>query len=137
MKVSKDGYYKNNHSCYLLQYHLVLVTKYRHACINESVKESLLEYTNKFFNKYKCIVLEINTDKDHVHILFESPPQINLASFINAYKSGSSRNIRRTHQDFLRKFYWKPYFWSNSYFLATVSERSTKIVQKYIRSQGG
>lgn len=29
MKYKKDGYYINRHSCFLLQYHLVLVTKYR------------------------------------------------------------------------------------------------------------
>lgn len=102
MKIHKNGYYTNNHSCYLLQYHLVLVTKYRHSCINESIKISLLDYTYKFFNKYNCNVLEINTDKDHIHILFETPQQINLASFINAYKSGSSRTIRRNYNSFLQ-----------------------------------
>jgi hypothetical protein len=33
------GYYKNRHSCFLLSYHLVLVTKYRNPVLTGEVKE--------------------------------------------------------------------------------------------------
>ncbi|MBR3171587.1 MAG: transposase [Lachnospiraceae bacterium] len=35
----------------------------------------------------------------------------------------------------LRKYYWKPYFWSDSYFVTTASENSLTMVQEYIRDQ--
>ena len=35
----------------------------------------------------------------------------------------------------LKKYYWKPYFWSDSYFVTTVSENSLAVVQDYIRNQ--
>ena len=72
---------------------------------------------------------------DHVHILFECGTNVNLSQFINAFKSASSRNIRKNFQQQLNQYYWKPYFWSHSYFICTVSERNTKIVEEYIKNQ--
>lgn len=131
-----NGYYVNQHSCFLLQYHLVLVTKFRYSVIDKELKAALIDYTNKYFKERDCNVLAINSDKDHLHIIFEAYPHLNLAQFINAYKSASSRRMRTDFKDYLSSYYWKPYFWSQSYFLGTVSERTTSIVQKYINDQG-
>lgn len=136
MKPGKDGYYTNRHSCFLLQYHLVIVTKYRRPVITGQIKDELITYTKNYFKKQDCTLLELNTDKDHIHIMFEAPPQINLANFVNAYKSASSRRIRTDFADVLATVYWKPYFWSQSYFIATVSDRSKDAVAKYIINQG-
>lgn len=135
MKMTKSGYYVNRHSCFLLQYHLVLVTKYRKHVIQGVVRDALYEYTRAYFKDRDCVILELNGEEDHIHILFEASPQINLASFINAYKSASSRNMRTNYPDEVGKVYWKPYFWSLSYFVATVSEQSTQAVQRYIQNQ--
>ena len=134
MRKKKD-YYINQHSCFLLQYHLVFVTKYRHRVIDGELKEGLLNYTNNYFKERDCNILAINTDKDHLHIVFEAYPNLNLSHFINAFKSASSRRMRTDFAEYLKPFYWKPYFWSMSYFVGTVSEKSTQIVQDYIRNQ--
>ena len=95
----------------------------------------LKKYTTQYFSDRDTKILSIETCGDHIHILFEAPPQINLADFVNAYKSASSRRIRAEFSEYLRPFYWKPYFWSLSYFIATVSERSTEAVKNYIANQ--
>ena len=117
-----NDYYVKQHSCFLLQYHLVLVTKYRHPVVDADIKESLILYTKSYFKERDCNILAINSDKDHLHIVFEAYPNFNLATFINAYKSASSRRMRTNFSEFLKTYYWKPYFWSNSYFVGTVSE---------------
>ena len=76
MFLLSDEYYKNNHSCFLLQYHLVLVTKYRHPCLTDGVKDTLLQYTQSYFEQRDCIIQKVNTNKDHIHILFDAPPHI-------------------------------------------------------------
>ena len=131
----KDNYYTNQHSCFLLQYHLVLVTKYRKHVINNTIREQLLEYTKNYFTERGLRILEINTEQDHIYILFEAYPNMNLASYVNAYKSGSSRYIRKQNETYLKEYYWKPYFWSNTYFIGTVSERTISAVENYIRNQ--
>ena len=107
----------------------------RSAAFISELKEGLLNYTNNYFKERDCNILAINTDKDHLHIVFEAYPNLNLSHFINAFKSASSRRMRTDFAEYLKPFYWKPYFWSMSYFVGTVSEKSTQIVQDYIRNQ--
>ena len=127
---------KNRHSIYDLEYHLVVVIKYRHKVLKESVKERLIQLSFKLFEKdYPCYINEINTSVDHVHILFEAPPQVQLSKLINSYKTVTSRLLRKEFSEYLSKYYWKPYFWSNSYFIGSVSESTNEAVKKYIQEQ--
>lgn len=130
-------YRTNRHSCYLLEYHLVVVTKYRHPVLTGKLKDRLLELSFNVIEDYwKCRVLEINTDKDHIHILFESKPQVQLSKLVNNYKTVTSRILRKEFADELSPYYWKPYFWSDSYFIGCVSDRSRGAVKAYIQNQG-
>lgn len=128
-------YYTNKHSCYLLQYHLVLVTKYHHPVLTGEIKDFLLSYTKQYFGDRNLNLLEVNIDDDHIHILFEAPPQIRLSDFVNAYKSASSRMIRKLFQEQLQDYCRKPYFWSLSYFIGSASEKSTAVIAEYIKNQ--
>lgn len=125
MKMTSDGYYKNQHSCFLLQYHLVLVTKYRHPVLQGEIEEYLVQYTRDYFKKQDLNILELNCSEDHIHILFEAVPQMNLSNFVNAYKTASSRMVRKNFGNELKQYYWKPYFWSLSYFIGKYSLQGT------------
>ena len=77
-------YKTNRHSCYSLEYHLVVVTKYRHSVIVTELKERLLALSKEVIEDFwKCKITAINTDKDHIHIMFEAPPQVQLSKLIN------------------------------------------------------
>ena len=128
-------YYVNRHSCFLLQYHLVLVTKYRKEVFTNEMENYLTKFVISMMSKNDCNLMEIKYDKDHVHILFEAPITLNLPNFINGMKSTSSRMIRKRFEEYLKQFYWKNMFWSRSYFICTVSEHTTEIVKSYIKSQ--
>ena len=135
-KRNGDPYYTNRHSCFLLQYHLVLVTKYRHPVISGEIKDALYDKIRSIFEERNLPILEFNGDTDHVHILFEADPFTSPGEFANVLKTQSSRYIRKLYGDtLLRKWYWKPYFWSDSYFVASVSENSLSAVRKYIQNQ--
>jgi len=135
MKKKYNGFYINQHSFFLLQYHLVLITKYNNPVIVGDLKKALIDYTKKYFKERDINILEIDTDKNYIHIMFESYPNMNLSTFINAYKSASSRRMRTDFANFLKTYYSKPYFWSKSYFICTVNENSIINVHKYIKSQ--
>ena len=135
----KEGqdYYINRHSCFLLQYHLVLVTKYRHPVIDGVVKTCLYSKILGVFKDRGLNILELNGEQDHVHILFEADPYTCPGEFVNMLKTQTSRFVRKAYGNtVLKKWYWKPYFWSESYFITTVSENSLKTVQQYIQNQG-
>lgn len=130
-----NQYYVNRHSCFLLQYHLVLVTKHRKKVFNKDMEEYLSNFISSMIEKNNCNLMEINYHKDHVHVLFEAPVTLNLPNFINGLKSTSSRMIRRRFSEYLKQFFEKPVFWSRSYFICTVSEHTAKVVQEYIGNQ--
>ena len=132
-----DNYHKNRHAVYLLQYHLVVVTKYRHPVIDGDVKDRQISLSHEIIEEHwKGEILEINTDHDHIHIQFEISPQTQLSKLINNYKTVTSRLIRKEFSEELRPYYEKPYFWSDTYFISSVSDTSRKTIEQYIQAQG-
>ncbi|PQW04157.1 IS200/IS605 family transposase [Enterococcus faecium] len=85
----------NNHSVFLLYYHLVLVTKYRRQVIDDEISDYAKTTFERISESYHITLVEWNHDKDHVHIMFKAQPKTELTKFINAYKSASSRLIKR------------------------------------------
>lgn len=127
---------KNRHSVFKLQYHLILVTKYRHKCINTPILERLKTIAKELFQeKWSCTIVEIEGENDHLHILFETQPQIQLSKLINSFKSVSSRYIQKEYKEHLNKYYWKSYFWSMSYCLLSSGGAPIEVIKEYIRSQ--
>ena len=132
-----DKYHKNRHAVYLLKYHLVVVTKYRHPVIDGNIKDRLISLSHEIIEEHwKGEIIEINTDHDHIHILFEVSPQTQLSKLINNYKTVTSRLIRKEFSEELRPYYEKPYFWSDTYFISSVSDTSRKTIEQYIQAQG-
>ena len=130
-------YHKNRHAIYKLQYHLVVVTKNRHPVLTEELSNRLIQISRKVIeDDWKCRVLGINTDKDHVHILFEASPQTQLSNLVNNYNTVTSRLLRKEFSSALEKYDCKDRFWSDSYFLSTVSETTEEAVRIYIQEQG-
>lgn len=135
-KKKGESYYTNRHSCFLLQYHMVLVTKYRHPVIDGVVKTCLYSKIRSIFKERGLEILELNGEADHVHILFEADPLTAPGELANVLKTQTSRFVRKAYgETILKKYYWKPYFWSESYFVTTVGENSLVAVREYIKNQ--
>ena len=123
-----------------MKYHLVVVTKYRHPVLVSGVEQRLYEIAhNVIEGSWGCQIISMKADdgaRDHVHILFEAPPQVQLSNLVNNFKTVSSRLIRKEFAPFLKRYYWKPLFWSRSYFIGCVSDVTDEIVKNYIKNQG-
>lgn len=125
----------NNHSVFSLNYHLILVIKYRKKVINDDISNRLKEIFEYISPRYNITLQEWEHDKDHIHILFKSHPNTELSKFINAYKSASSRLIKKEFPIIKNKL-WKEYFWTRSYCLITTGGATIDVVRKYIENQG-
>ena len=126
----------NNHSVFALYYHLVLVIKYRRKVIDNDISDRLKEIFEYIQPTYNITLQELNHDKDHIHILFKAHPNTEISKFINAYKSASSRLIKKEYPQ-IKKQLWKEYFWSRSFCLLTTGGVPIEIIKKYIECQGG
>lgn len=125
----------NYHSVFKLTYHLVLVVKYRRKVINDQIAARIREIGEYIAPKYNIAFLEYNHDRDHVHILFSTHPNSALSKYINAFKSASSRLVKKEFPK-TRKYLWKEYFWSRSFCLLTTEGAPIEVIKKYIESQG-
>ena len=125
----------NNHSVFSLNYHLILVIKYRRKVLNDDISNRLKEIFEYISPNYNITLEEWEHDKDHIHVLFKAHPKSELSKFINAYKSASSRLIKKEFSNMI-KFLWKEYFWSRSYCLITTGGATIDVVKTYIENQG-
>ena len=125
----------NNHSVFLLYYHLILVVKYRRNVFDDDMSDYARDIFAKIAPDYNITLLEWNHDADHVHVMFKAQPNSELSKFINAYKSASSRLIKK---DFpaVKKKLWKQHFWSQSFCLLTAGGAPIEVIKEYIESQG-
>ena len=114
---------RNQHSVYLLNYHLVMVVKYRRKVINDKISEYLKHRFVVVGQSYGINLQEWNHDIDQ------------MAKFLNAYKSSSSRMVKKLFPEIKRQL-WKSAFWTQSYCLISTGGAPLEVVKKYIESQG-
>ena len=125
----------NNHSVFSLNYHLILVVKYRRKVISDEISGRLREIFEAIQPAYHITLQEWNHDRDHVHILFSAHPKSELSKFLNAYKSASSRLIKKEYPE-IRTQLWKEFFWSRSFCLISTGGATNEIIRAYIERQG-
>lgn len=125
----------NAHSVFLLHYHLVLVVKYRRQVFDDTISDRAKEIFEYIAPNYNIALEEWNHDKDHVHILFKAHPNTEISKFINAYKSASSRLLKKEFPRIRQKL-WNEYFWSQSFCLLTTGGAPIEVIKKYIEGQG-
>ena len=125
----------NNHSVFMLFYNLIMCIKYRNKVIDNTISNCLKEIFERIASTYNITLVEWNHDIDHVHILFKGQPNTEISKFINAYKSASSRLIKKEYPQ-IRKYLWNEMFWSQSFCLLTTGYATIDIINHYIQSQG-
>jgi putative transposase len=127
---------KGCHSVYSLQFHLVLVTKYRKKVLVGKLAQRLKEIVEEVAKHFRVRIIEQETDKDHIHILFSGRPTLTLSRFVNSLKSVTSRKLRKEFPEVMKKELWGGKFWSQSYFIASVGQVKPEDVKRYVQSQG-
>ena len=101
-----------------MYYHLILVVKYRRKVFSPAISSRAREIFEYIAPGYGITLEEWNHDQDHVHVMFRAKPATELSRFINAYKSASSRLLKKEYPE-IREKLWKDAFWSKSFCLLT------------------
>ncbi len=85
----------NNYSVLMLYYYLVLVVKYRRKVMDVAISDYAKDMFVRLGENDTISLVEWSHDMDHVHMLFKAHPNTDMSKFINAYKSASSRLIKK------------------------------------------
>ena len=124
------------YAAFNLHVHIVFVTKYRRKIFGELHLKSLKQYVAEICQDFDSELKECNGESDHLHMLIEYPPTVQISKLVNSLKAVTSRRMRNDHID-LRAAYSKPVLWSRSYFAGSCGGAPLDIVKKYIQNQQG
>ena len=133
-----NTYKSGSHNKYLLQYHLIFVCKYRRKLLSSSniiadVKRLSLESCQK----HNVTIHYMEVDKDHIHYMIETRPNINLSDFVRTMKSYITYHIWKKYSAYLHKCFWnEKTFFTEGYFICSVGNVSEKTLKEYIENQG-
>ncbi len=119
---------------YSIQYHLVWCVKYRHDILTGQVDDDVKKLLTKIAADNDINIVEMESDKDHIHLLIDCKPQHHIPSMVKAFKGLSARFLFKQHPE-LKSRLWKGHLWNPSYFVATVSDNTQQQIIDYIKSQ--
>ncbi len=126
----------HSHCVYNLQYHLVLVTKYRKKCLTTELMQRMKEIVEEQCQHWDIELIEFGGEADHIHLLLSMHPNIMPSRFINSLKTVSSRYLRKEFSAHLKKYFWKPVLWTRAYCLLTTGGATIETIRQYIEKQG-
>ncbi|MBP7825821.1 MAG: IS200/IS605 family transposase [Verrucomicrobia bacterium] len=112
-----------------LHIHLVFSTKNRERFLTDAMRDSLHAYMATALQNLGCAPVLINSEEDHVHILFELARTVSVSQAVEDVKKSSSRWIKTQGQEFAG------FAWQAGYGAFAVSESNVETVRHYIAGQ--
>lgn len=119
---------------YAIQYHLVWCVKYRRSILYGEVDTDLKIILLQISQDNDFLITEMESDRDHIHLLIECKPQHYIPNIVKALKGVSARALFKKHPN-LKTQLWGGHLWNPSYFVATVSENTEEQIKVYIQHQ--
>ena len=134
-KTMKNDFVSSARSVSDMKAHLVLTTKYRRKVLTGLMINRLKDVVNDLCVKWDCKVIEFNGEDNHIHLLFQYYPQLELPKFVGNIKSVTSRRLRQEFPEEINKVYWKKVLWNESYFIASCGGVTISVLKNYIENQ--
>ncbi|RXZ69419.1 IS200/IS605 family transposase [Fusobacterium necrophorum] len=119
---------------YSIQYHMVWCIKYRHEILVADIEKDLKEILRNISEELEIKIVEMERDKDHIHLLIECRPQHFIPNILRKFKGIFARKLFLKYPEIKNKL-WGGHLWNPSYFVATVSENTEEQIKKYIQTQ--
>ena len=131
----KNDFVSRGRSVSDLKAHLVLTTKSRRKLFTKDMLDRLHEIFEDLLGKWECKVIEFNGEENHVHLLFQYHPGVELSKLVNNIKTVTSRRLRSEYQSRVDEFYHKDVLWNGSYFIASCGGVTVSTLKRYIEEQ--
>lgn len=117
-------------------YNFIFVCKYRKKLLVK-LGDDIKQYMYDISKQYDFTIIEMEVDKDHIHLMIESEHKLSPLMICRVLKQQSTYRIWKYHRTYLQKHFWKENtFWTDGYFVSSIGEVSSKTLSKYIKNQG-
>lgn len=84
---------------------------------------------------FSAELVEFNGEHDHVHLLVQYPPTVQLSVLVNSLKGVSARHLRGEFPTHISRYLWGGHLWSPSYFVGSCGGAPLAVVKDYITNQ--
>ena len=85
-------YTTKNHSKYLIMVHLIFVCKYRKKLLVKYGNE-IKQILNDIAKEKDFEIIEMEVDKDHIHLLLKYPPTKSILDVVRLFKQISTYRL--------------------------------------------
>lgn len=126
----------SSHAVYNIKLHIVFVTKYRRKTLTPELLAYLETAFAEILTAWRCRLIAFGGEPDHVHLLIDIHPALDLSVLINNLKTASARRARNRFVAHLAAFYTQPLFWHRAYFVGSVGGVTLETVRDYVQAQG-
>lgn len=126
----------SSHAIFNIKLHIVFVTKYRRKTLTPEILLYLKDAFADCLDAWRCKLVEFGGEADHVHLVIDIHPALDISVLINNLKTASARRTRSRFADHLSSFYSKPVFWHRAYFVGSVGGATLETVRAYVDAQG-
>ena len=123
-----------SHAIWHCPYHLVWVPKYRYRVLEGQVGEEVTKCVHVFAGHKGCEVVELNVQKDHVHLIAMVPPKVSISDLMGALKGRTAIRVLKQFPRLRVKPYWGNHFWSRGYCVDAVG-LNAEMIRKYVQYQ--
>ena len=125
---------KLSHSLYECKYHIVFCPKYRYRIFKDAIMEYVRQQVYQLCKqKDQVIVLELNIQPDHVHLVVEVPPKYAVSEFMGYLKGKLALRLFQQYESLVKR-YWGRHLWARGYCVSTIGLDEEKI-RKYVQWQ--
>ena len=125
---------KLSHTIYECKYHIVICPKYRYKIFEGDIAEYTRQKLYQLCREKDLVeILELNIQKDHIHLVLSVPPKYSISSLMGFLKGKISIKLFQRYEKIAKK-YWGRHLWSRGYCVSTVGLDEDKI-RKYVKRQ--
>lgn len=122
-----------SHSLCILDYHLVLVTKFREPIFDEAIAPGLFNCVLAIGRKHGFAVKRMSLLPDHMHLLIQARPDLSMYQCAMAVVNNTRYWMERRFWGVLKQTnVWD--VWQPSFYAGTVGEYSTAQVKAFLQA---
>lgn len=125
-----------SNAVYEIQLHIVFVVKYRRQVLTETMLKSVAEVLRNGLESWRCELIEVGGETDHLHLLISIHPALNISELIGNLKAISSRHLRKEYAAEIKQYLWKDAFWHRAYYVGSVGKTTLETIKRYVQNQG-
>ena len=129
-----EKFNKSRHARYLLNLHIVWISKYRKAVLGP-YREALTDILHSIAKDKGWKILAVEVMPDHIHLFVSVPPSISPSEVVKCFKGQSARKLLVKFPELVHQRDYRASFRAPSYFVASAGDVSSETIKAYIEGQ--